>query len=673
MSGKTLRARFRRFGLRWLMLLAGFVSLVWFLVRVIPKPSRAAYPCQRAAFPLASAFVLWLMQFAGLVLVVRTVRKLFKDSRFLAALSLAAVVVTVSFTAVLLPDGDGSWYVPSDAPLSPTGTPQGIHPGRVVWNYNPDATSWDGSTGKWWNYVDQGLVDAMLSDTLVDLAGAEDDADAWDLLFRHCNQELAKGDVGYRTNETVVIKLNLNRSNAHDYTQNAGFTAPQVALALLRQLIHEAGVDETDIILYDASRYVPDVIYDYCKAEFPGVRFADLYGGSGREQVQKDTVNGQIQWSDDLQDPTEIGGGHPAYLPTCVTQADYFINLANLKGHTLAGITICAKNHFGSFLADADEGVNVLQMPKHAGVHPYIAVHDFGGTSKPEWQFSKREMGTYNALVDLMGHADLGGKTILYLIDGLYASINQNYILGTDCKWQGKPFSDDDGWTSSLFVSQDPVAIDSVALDFLRSEATIQEYAGVMDAGDTVDNYLHEAARADDPPSGAFYDPEGDGTRMASLGVHEHWNNPVERLYSGNFAPGTGIQLIRSPRAPDADRDGLPDEWELECYGGITNANPEALCSNGRDTVMAAYVAGFDPNDPQAFFRISAQQFDTANTIFWGGVSGRVYSVYWSSDLLNGFQLLENQVHWTSNSFIDTQHPGSNEAFYKLHVDLITR
>jgi uncharacterized protein (DUF362 family) len=39
----------------------GLLSLAWFAVRVIPKPSRAMYPCQRAAFPLASAFVVWLV------------------------------------------------------------------------------------------------------------------------------------------------------------------------------------------------------------------------------------------------------------------------------------------------------------------------------------------------------------------------------------------------------------------------------------------------------------------------------------------------------------------------------------------------------------------------------------------------------------------------------------
>ncbi len=42
------------------LIILGFISLLWFLIRVIPKPSRAAYPCQRAAFPIASAFVLWI-------------------------------------------------------------------------------------------------------------------------------------------------------------------------------------------------------------------------------------------------------------------------------------------------------------------------------------------------------------------------------------------------------------------------------------------------------------------------------------------------------------------------------------------------------------------------------------------------------------------------------------
>jgi len=36
----------------------GLSSTVWFLIRVIPKPSRAAYPCMQASAPVMSAFVL---------------------------------------------------------------------------------------------------------------------------------------------------------------------------------------------------------------------------------------------------------------------------------------------------------------------------------------------------------------------------------------------------------------------------------------------------------------------------------------------------------------------------------------------------------------------------------------------------------------------------------------
>lgn len=43
-------------GSPWLLLpITGFLALVWFVVRVAPKPSRAAYPCQRLAAPWQAA------------------------------------------------------------------------------------------------------------------------------------------------------------------------------------------------------------------------------------------------------------------------------------------------------------------------------------------------------------------------------------------------------------------------------------------------------------------------------------------------------------------------------------------------------------------------------------------------------------------------------------------
>jgi hypothetical protein len=57
------------------------------------------------------------------------------------------------------------------------------------------------------------------------------------------------------------------------------------------------------------------------------------------------------------------------------------------------------------------------------------------------------------------------------------------------------------------------------------------------------DNYPHEAALADQPPSGTVYQP--DGVRLGSLGVHEHWNNATDKKYSRNLDPkAKGIELV---------------------------------------------------------------------------------------------------------------------------------
>ena len=58
-----------------------------------------------------------------------------------------------------------------------------------------------------------------------------------------------------------------------------------------------------------------------------------------------------------------------------------------------------------------------------------------------------------------------------------------------------------------------------------------------------MDNYLHEAALAAKPPSGTVYAPDGSGS-LASLGVHEHWNNASERKYARNRGGKEGIELI---------------------------------------------------------------------------------------------------------------------------------
>jgi len=513
-SGEGLGRRYN--WLKWLSLLTGLASLVWFLARVIPKPSRAAYPCQRAAVPLASGFVIWVAGLLGAKALHRKARALRPQAWWAAAVAFLAVALL----AVWLPLGLTSdaaaqeAYAPTEPPNQPMGVGQGIHPGRVVWVHEPEATRWDGKTGNWWDdaNTDPKIVADMLSRSLRELTGRPTDK------FRHSSQARKLGDAGYRPGEKVAIKINSNQDRPGDWRPAQGMHSPQLVAALVDQLIRVTGVPGKDITIYDGSRYIGDPIFQRIKGHadpsFQAVTFVV------RPEMARD---GRLAAEPDKDQPIHFAqpGVPTAYLPRCVTEAKYLINLALLRAHTLFGVTLTAKNHFGS-----------TYFPENGGWTPQ-PLHGSGSRNQP--------MGSYNCLVDLIGHRHVVGKTMLYLLDGLYPAEHQE---GSVIRFLS--FGDD--WASSLFASQDPVAIDSVGLDFLRNEPRATRVRG------NPDNYLHEAALADKPPSGTLYDPEKDGTRLTSLGVHEHWNNPADKQYSRNLGRASGIELVALSKTPKPAR-----------------------------------------------------------------------------------------------------------------------
>ena len=597
----------------WLFPLAGLLSVIWFLVRVIPKPSRASYPCMRVAVPLGSSFIVWLLGFGGSVIAVRCARKWIRESRHVwATLCVTAALAGACFgvfaainpmTSASLQQALSSETM-VDPVNDPIGEPKGCNPGRVVWVYDADATDWDGpSSGEsCWepSHTNQAVVDSMMSRSLRWLAGKPTDAEAWDAAFRYFNREHGKGDMGYRAGERIAIKINLTSCNASasankatrektTYLDKASDTSPQVTLAVLRQLVHVVEVDQSDISVGDPVSYFPKQWYEHMAPEFPDVHYLDHYPFPGRTQVQHSTT--ALYWS-----TIDANGKVQDYLPVSFVEADYIINLAVLKGHA-AGITVCAKNHYGSMIRNPT-GYEWGEQKNYYNLHDSLP-----------WATGSPGRSHYRALVDLMGHADLGGKTVLYMIDGLFGGY---YWEGTPYKWIMPPFNGD--WPSSLFASQDPVAIDSVAHDFLREEwpnvvEDGQGEPGSLQGG--AQDYLHEAALAHDPPSGTFYDPENDASAIPSLGVHEHWNNPDEKKYSRNLGTGDGIELISSqPPSPcegDFDTDGDVDGSDLALFAadfGRTDCASGPPCEGDFDndgdvdgSDLALFAADFGRTD----------------------------------------------------------------------------
>jgi hypothetical protein len=532
-SGHRLKGRW----LIWIFPFTGFVALIWFLVRVLPKPSRATYPCQRVAFPLASGFIIWLLGLAGSVSAFRKAKHCRTQARFVLYSVFVALSIGSAWLALSTSEEKAA-LADVQTPNAPIGIAQGVNPGRVVWIHDPNATDWDGysSPEHWYddNHTDQAVVDRMVSRAIRGLAGAGSDAAAWDAIFRNFNLRRGKGDVGYTAGEKIAIKINntmcynANTSTfeKRDSNINRIDNSPQMTISLLDQLVRVAGVNQADITIGDPGRIMPNFYYNIVHQRFPDVCYMASYGGLGRTESTFSNV--EFHWS-----TSAANGKRQDYIPRSFAEADYMINFAILKSHDSGGITVCGKNHYGSLLRNPDRTLRGQR-------YDYYDMH----SSLP---VNRRGMGYYRALVDLMGHPELGGKTVLYIVDGLFAGRNWD---SQPLKWNMAPFYGD--WPSSVFVSQDPVAIDSVCYDFLRTEWNdYPHYDGAED-------YLHEAALADNPPSGTFYDPDKDGIGLASLGVHEHWNNSDYKQYSRNLGAGDGIELT-SPLPADFNGDGVVD------------------------------------------------------------------------------------------------------------------
>lgn len=529
----------------------GLVALVWFLVRVIPKPSRASYPCQRAAFPLASAFVLWICaSTCGLFSILRANRTT-RIYRYAGA-GVCALAIAVG----------GYWFTRSRhiaaaeiatrydfAPKTrnlPLGEARGIYPGRVVWNRDPKAAHWSGNiqsaTDQWWmdSNTDQARVDAMLSNVLHDLTGTKTDDAAWEKIFTYYNAH-SRGmkQRGYKAGEIVAIKVNLNSSGASG-VDNLVNVSPQTTLAMVRQLVRHGHVPASNILIYDVRRDIYPGMLTKIWGEFKDVRFIQ---GDAPNKVQP--VNpgyGDYHGLEAAQWVEGVSYSANTYrdakmIAKQVMDATYLVNLALLKAHSYpyagyeggdegqTGVTMTGKNHFGSIKGTPE-------------LHSAINTNQ---DAKPH---------AYSPIVDLAASPNLGAKTILYVLDALYCGRrHQSYPLhfpNPPFNNRVEPYTNTD-WPSSILASLDGVALDSVGLDILYSQTKNNEdqnhHPRIL-IRENADDYLQEEAIPNHAPSGTAY--VQNGKPVTSLGVFEHWDSDSNRQYSRNKDAklGKGIELL---------------------------------------------------------------------------------------------------------------------------------
>jgi uncharacterized protein (DUF362 family) len=306
---------------RILLILAGFISLVWFIIRVIPKPSRALYPCQKAAFPMASAFVIWLFGTLGSVTLFKRARRFFLDSRYLTAMSIL-VVATGFFAISFLGTPSSDVFARSrlaETALAAASTDAVLDklPAKVAAVRSDKAECTD---------IEYAEIESMIRQAIQDAGGWED--------------IISDGDL-------VVLKPNLVAvppTPAPHYC-NGKVTDPRV-LEITAKLVKEtnpsgkvylmeggAGTDsyqDMQDLGYTELDYIDSVI----ALEWTGSTFGDtmLHGVS--------LPDGQSLYPDDKK-PNKA---RPIYLHKTYFYADVIISLPVLKNHAQAGITGSIKN-----------------------------------------------------------------------------------------------------------------------------------------------------------------------------------------------------------------------------------------------------------------------------------------------------------------------------------------
>ncbi|RPI06981.1 MAG: DUF362 domain-containing protein [Ignavibacteriae bacterium] len=611
---------------RLLFPVIGIAAMVWILLRVIPKPSRLSYPCVRTAMPIASGFIGYLVMLAisGIALFRSKQSLRYYPVFFLGAF----VVFGISGSYYAEPDNFQKFPTISVASNQPMGVGKGIFPGRVVWIHDTSAVNQKcvvNQAGHAWYLREnnnQATVDKMISSGLHSITGQTSDSAAWRMVFQFHNTKRGKGPVNYKPGEKIFIKTNATSAwsgnfNTSNMTPNQYISETSVApvLTVLRQLVNVVGVAQTDIYVGDPMKHIYKHLYDAWHGEFPNVHYLDYNLTTlGREKVVASTT-AKITYSDKgsvlLTNSMSPGSTNRVpviqdYLYTIFETAEYMINIPQLKGHQRGGITMFAKNHFGSHTR-GDAG------HLHMGL-----VRPFGTAIDPTM---RSDYGMYRIQVDLITHKFLGAKNLIYIMDALWAT---SYELDIPRKWQMAPFNNT--FMSSMFVSLDPVAIESVGYDFLRTEFTDVSGFDASAQMPGVDDYLHQAADSNNWPVGIKYDPDNSGQHVYSLGTHEHWDNATDMKYSRNLNPtsGTGIELVETEQTATsvADVENAPEYFRI--YQNYPNPfNPSTTIAYSLPEKSSVVITIFDLQGRELkSFTVGAQSAGYQKVV-WNGTNER--------------------------------------------------
>jgi len=454
-------------------------SFFWLIYKSGSKPSRIVYPCQRVAAANLSTFAILFPLLYG-----KKIKKFFTQDFQLSRLFLFVLIATAIFGVLL---AINYYNPPINSPVEPgiygkvlpqseqveLGTQSKYEtipaaydlpsPHRVVTVYDSNSSTWEGE-GNPNNYMNQTEIDKMVDVGIMELTGTTSPQDGWRKI------------IPYTSGQSVVIKLNFN--NNQDYSKGLYLNDDSnenmlnyaaVVNSVIRGL-KSIGVPSDKIWITDPSRPVHDQFRE--RISDKGVHYYINHNCEayieGRPNV---SVTGYVSDSS-VYASTSTTYAEKIRPAQVFVDATYIINMPQLKGHGMASVgrvTASLKNNFGSVYYTADA---LGSSPVHKA-EPFAKL-----------------------LADINNNPVFRNKTRLVVGDGIMGNPDINY--GPPTLWSSfgnKP-------PETLFFGVDPVATDSVMVDYIRrevgSQATglVQFYAadlglGVSESWNDQENYTY--------------------------------------------------------------------------------------------------------------------------------------------------------------------------------------
>ena len=160
------------------------------------------------------------------------------------------------------------------------------------------------------------------------------------------------------------------------------------------------------------------------------------------------------------------------------------------------------------------------------------------------------------------------------------------------------------------------------------------------------------------------------GVSLVRVDTALYANDPASWTSSSNITPGSAGGVAPDP---DADGDGMPDDWETTHFGGTDEPNGGAQDDWDGDGAsnLDESRSGTNPTNAASVFAIVSLEFLPDHVITWLSAAGKAYSLWTRTNLAVGeFTLTESSIPATPPVNTHTTGvEGAQYRFYRLTVD----